>query len=265
MTGLGGSAHGLIALMLFGGAAGRAWTHTPTLTERNVSTRGRCDVSLTKLPWSYTAWDCALGEHGCPLKYKLRYLDRLKPMGPPPAHLVKGRNAHSAMDGCMHGSPIPALAHPKTHVLIDAIRGCDDKLIEYKLTVNREWQMGGLKPWLVVVCDVVRQDDAMTVVTIDDWKTGKTRAPAYSEQMSLYRTVAAGVWPADAYVVNLVNLDDGKITTSTTTRAEALAEREKWVDRATELETLSDFSPRPNQFCGNCDFAASNGGPCRFG
>lgn len=223
-------------------------------------------VPMTRLPWSYTTWDMVLGENGCPLKYKLSKIDKLKPVGPPPVHLVKGRNAHEAMDSCMAGGPIPAIANPKTHALINLIRGCDDKMVEHNLYLDRNWKrVNRSVAWLVVKCDVVRQDDAMTTVTVDDWKTGKTRAPAYKEQMSLYRTAAASVWAADAYVVNLVNLEDGKVTTSTTTRAEALAEIPKWTERATEFETLTDFSPRPNQFCGNCDFAASNGGPCRFG
>jgi len=89
--------------------------------------------------------------------------------------------------------------NPKTHEVIKHIQACEDKLVEYRLTVDREWKMvKGSVTWLVVKCDVVRQDDAMTTVTIDDWKTGKTKAPAYKEQMELYRVTAASISPLAA-------------------------------------------------------------------
>src|SRR5580700_4088328 len=115
------------------------------------------------LPWSYTMWDTALGEFGCPFKFRCRYVDRIRPIGPPPSYFVKGRIAHTAMEGVMRGEITldQVGVNPKTHEVIKHIQACEDKLVEYRLTVDREWKMvKGSVTWLVVKCDVVRQDDA---------------------------------------------------------------------------------------------------------
>ena len=132
--------------------------------------------------------------------------------------------------------------------------------------LSQDWSMTNIKPgWLVIKCDVVYQSDDMTEVTIDDWKTGKTKNAAYAEELDLYRCAAAHIWSVDRYRIRLVNVDDGKITEQTCTRAEALASREKWDERATLMAVESEWLPRPNQWCRTCAYANSSGGICKFG
>jgi hypothetical protein len=216
--------------------------------------------------WDYTKWSFF---DQCPARYHYRYVLR-EPEGKPSPQLLHGREMHAAAEKLLAGTPWPETLklHPAAARVMSEVVAHEDRLIEHKITLNRDWQMvkpGGPNVWLTVKMDVAYQTDDGGLLHIIDWKTGKTRAESYSEQLDLYRLTAASIWTAPRIRVAIVNLDDGKVVATEAERADALASKDKWIERATAMETERDFAPKPNAFCQWCPFAASNGGKCRYG
>lgn len=219
---------------------------------------------MTPWKWDYTKWSTYAQ---CPYKYAATYVWRY-PQGPAHPALLKGRRAHTAVENIIkHGAEDVYGVHPKAMLAVRHVIAQEDKIIESKLTFNRTWQMvknGVPEVWLTVKMDAVYQ--IPEYVHPIDWKTGKTRANAYGEQLDLYRLVSAIMWPSPLYMSSIVNVDDGKITDGDPlTREQALASRDKWTERATTMETDTVFEPKPNEYCFNCPFGNSKGGRCRYG
>lgn len=220
--------------------------------------------------WDATKWSFY---DQCPFKYAAKWVWKF-PEAPASEAILKGRRGHVAVENMiLHGAEDVYGVHPKALPAIQHVIAQEDKLIESKLTFSRAWEMVPNKHsdvWLTIKMDVVYratflEPDAVTRVHVIDWKTGKTKAAAYKDQLDLYRLTAATAFPADRYLASIVNVDDGKITEDEQGRAEVLQSRDKWIERATMMETDSKFEPKPNAFCSWCPFANSRGGRCRYG
>lgn len=225
-------------------------------------------MSVAPFKWDHTKWSTY---DQCPLKYLGQWIERW-PQGPVSPALLKGRRGHTAVENIIKaGVPDVYGVHPKAMRAVAHVIAQEDKIIEHKITLNRDWEMVPNKSsfvWLTVKMDVAYKatpPDDKTQLHVIDWKTGKTRALEYFEQLDLYRLVAAIAWPADKYLASIVNLDDGGIVDEEKTRAESLASRDKWTERATAMETETRFEPKPNKYCDWCPFANSKGGRCRYG
>lgn len=216
--------------------------------------------------WDYTKWSFF---DTCPFKYHQKYVARM-PEGPPSEALLKGRRAHDTVEHMLKSAaPDVYGIHPRALPAIQHVATQGDALIEKKITLSRTWQQvpnGTPGVWLTIKMDAVYKNEEANLLHLIDWKTGKTRAAEYMEQLDLYRHVGATLWDAGHYLASVVNLDDGKITDSDQmTRAQALQSRDKWIERATQLETETRFEPKPNKFCDWCPFGKSKGGGCRYG
>jgi hypothetical protein len=110
---------------------------------------------------------------------------------------------------------------------------------------------------------------------ITDWKTGKYRPDnreSYMEQQELYATAALNyfVHMKDLEVRSrLIYLDAQKVYPEPGeerifTQADRLSLQKTWEDRTTPMFRDTQYAPKPNQFCGWCEFSKKNGGPCKF-
>lgn len=216
--------------------------------------------------WDYTRWSFY---DQCPFKYHEKYIAR-QPEGKPSAALLNGRKAHDFMEKFLKNEAWAGgyNVHVGAAGAVKEVIAQEDKLIEHKITLNRDWVMVPNKAptvWLTLKMDVVYQSEDMEKLDIVDWKTGRTKADTYGEQLDLYRLVAATVWTTPWITAKIVNLDDGKTVGETMSREDALRSRDKWIERATQMETEQAFPMKPNAFCDWCPFGKSKGGRCRYG
>jgi hypothetical protein len=115
------------------------------------------------------------------------------------------------------------------------------------------------------------------VIQITDWKTGKYRPDnreTYLMQQELYATAALNMYqhiPDIEVRVRLVYLDAGIVYPEPSsddnlvyTAEDRLPLQKEWDRRVKPMFNDKQFAPKPNRFCGFCEFAAKNGGPCQY-
>lgn len=226
--------------------------------------------------WSYSRWTTY---EDCPLKAKLKFVDRLPEPG------------SSAMD---RGSAIHALAEqhatgrmsgkPEEKLKAEAFREEFEKVIlpgfkkefaeakkgnpkaeqEWAFTANwqpTDWFGGGA--WCRVKTDLVFTRKKELVIV--DHKTGKRR-DSHHTQLSLYAMAGFLMYEEVENIrTELWYLDDGKpIKTETYERSELGDILDAWEARTTPMLNDTIFAPKPSRACSWCHFRKENGGPCKF-
>ena len=212
--------------------------------------------------WDYTRWSTF---DLCPFKYHQRYIERA-PEGPPSEALMKGRRAHTVIEAIIRNPRAEDSygLHVKAASYVQQVSVFDDKLVEHKLTLDRDWKMSR-NVWLTLKMDVVYQTDDGDTLEVVDWKTGRTKAAEYKEQVRLYSVAAASIWSTPMIRATIVNVDDGAVISETMERARVLEDRPRWDARAALMEKEKRFEPRPNKYCDWCGFGRSKGGRCIYG
>lgn len=230
--------------------------------------------------WSWSRWETYLQ---CPLKFRLRYLDKIEEGPKSPAQL-KGIAVHDevakyiAYPPDQPAPPVPKVAS-KYSGYLEQVRQHDDKVVEQQWGFDRHWRPTGWfdrrqghETWLRAILDAGVLYPDMVVDAID-WKTGK-RYGHNDDQMELF---AIGVMchfaPAIKVNTHLVYLDVGGDPESAEfdvkDKAKLIA---KWEKKTAPMFVDTVFPPRPNDKCVFCDFARSKGRVdkegkplCRFG
>lgn len=217
--------------------------------------------------WSYSRWDTW---STCPLKYKLRFIDKLP--DPPSPAMQRGDKFHKAIARHLINDLEPLPAEVKTDFhrqLVGEMRAHRNKLVEQQWGLSRNW-IGtgwfGTTTWLRAICDVAMlyDDDSAEVI---DWKTGK-RYGSNDDQMELFAAVTASKFTLqtkNGVRTTLIYVDSDSEECAEFPARDIPPLIEKWTDRAEKMLADRQWLPRPNDKCKFCKFSRSDGGPCRFG
>lgn len=224
--------------------------------------------------WSFSRW--AMYEE-CPLKTKLRHIDKLAPKVPPDRKAMdRGTDIHKLAEdytlGTLKKLP-PELKLFKQEFL--QARKAKDVKVELELAFDRGWNVCDWKDWnrawVRIKIDLAVK--VRKVLKVVDHKTGRLKTTEYGPQLELY---ALGGLLEDSKVdtvkTELWFLDQGEIVPDA--KAEPLAGiyhrsdlsslKKKWEIRVAPMLNDTQFAPRPGNYCRWCDYSAKKGGPCKF-
>lgn len=230
----------------------------------------------TKAQQRFNAWSYSrLGDYkACPLKAKLKHLDRIKEPGSPA--MDRGSAIHKLAEQYATGQlkKLPAELQLFKAEFAELLKRKKVLQAEQQLAFDKGWRpcdWFGPQTWVRVVMDLFYVDADGVTAHVIDWKTGKVR-DEHEEQLELYAIAAFIVGPPTLETVEttLAYLDQGEVTQKTYTRAEAEALKAKWEKATRRMLTDTTFKPTPSHdACRWCWFGQSGkvkGGPgvCKF-
>lgn len=227
--------------------------------------------------WSYSRY---ADYKQCPLRFKLKYLDKLPEPGSPA--MQRGSDIHKLGENYLSAKKAPK-AVPKEYAHfgeeMEQLRGLDP-MVEQQWGFTRQWtptSWFGSDTWLRIVCDVVVKYDDDTVDLID-FKTGR-KYDTNEEQVELFSCAPFIKWP-DVNIVQtrLWYVDQDKdnevlrsygrepgMTDDEGNPIKVFAEiQREWEDRIVPMFKDKRFAPTPNDKCRWCNFSKAKGGPCKF-
>lgn len=197
----------------------------------------------------------------CPLKYKLKYKDKIPDK--PSVAAARGTDNHALIEAYLKGEIelLPSVLSFYQQFLSGL------KLYpifpEHKIAVNASWQpVNWSDGWLRCVLDLKLRDG--TGAVIYDWKTGKMYDDHY-DQKELYSLAVFSEDP-DVQRVRAIHvyLDLNKITERTYERGDIALRRERWQSRVDKMEKDASYIPNPTWKCRYCPYSREKGGPCQF-
>lgn len=214
--------------------------------------------------WSYSRW--ALHEQ-CPLKYKLKHIDRV-PEPSSPA-MERGDKVHKGIAAFLEDKAAAPPSEATKHfgAFLGELKAFPDKVVEQQMgfdNCGRPVGWFGKDTWLRVIWDAGVLYEDLTGEVID-WKTGK-KYGSNQDQMELF--AMSFFWkykPATHVSTRLVYLDSGEEDFAEFGVDQYNELSHKWTKRGHELLSATHFPPRPNDKCKWCAYARSAGGQCRFG
>ena len=217
--------------------------------------------------WSYSRYDTY---QLCPLKFKLRVIDKLKePQSPV---MARGDGVHKQVAAFIMSKPgelplPPDVKYPFQAKLLRELQAFEDKVVEQQWGFTRQWEPTGWfskDTWYRQILDVAVLYEDMHAEDID-WKTGK-RYGSNDDQMELQAlSLMRHFKPATGVTTRLVYLDHGMEETAEFVKADEPKLLAKWEKKIEPMFADTQFLPRPNDKCKWCAFSASNQGQCRFG
>lgn len=234
--------------------------------------------------WSYSRWS---DYQQCPLKFKLKHIDRIKEPGSPA--MERGSAIHKEGENFLTAPP-PATRKPKPPVVPESyqhfreemlqLRGLDP-MVEQQWGFTQDWTPATASArdphgwfakdtWLRIVTDVTVVYDDNTADIID-FKTGKMYE-TNQEQMDLFSCGPFMKFPKlEAVTTRLWYLDvpDPKGTGENVieqqfTRDDFERIKKAWTAKVQPMFKDKRFAPKPNNRCQWCHFRKANGGPCKF-
>lgn len=243
--------------------------------------------------WSFSQWETY---DQCPAKWRFRSVLRLpqKPAGPAAA---RGTDLHDRVEGYIKGEVSasnllggyeysydekgfhPATIHPKYLAILDQFRfhGNGDRHTELKLGFDPEWDLvpsNHPEASCIMVLDAVRAGGPWNgaekgtdqgVVRIGEWKSGKPKE-SHNDQRKMYALGGLKRWMAERVEVTTYYLEDTAPPARLEVAETALPKLiEIWTERRNLMMRDEICAPRPGVYCKWCDYAASQGGPCKFG
>lgn len=218
--------------------------------------------------WSFSRWDL---HHTCPLKFKLRTLDKLEE--PAGAAMLKGRKVHNDIKWYLQGptAELAAAAEAaagKAWPLVQQIADpAWDKVVEQQWGYTRQWaptSWFGPATWYRSIIDVaVIYDDNSAEVL--DWKTGKPRG-TYVEEMELFAVSLMLRAKHVTHVTTRLAFTDVKHEVyDEFPRSNLDGLVAKWEQKIRPMFEDTSYLPRPGEQCTFCAFSRSKGGQCRYG
>jgi len=226
-------------------------------------------MSVPVKSWSFSRWDL---HHTCPLRFKLKYLDKLPE--PTPAAFLRGRKVHAAIANYLQAAQDwpgarneAEAAAGKAWPLLQQVRQFDNRVVEQEWGYTVKWEPTawfGATTWFRSVLDVgiIYDDNTAEVV---DWKTGKPRG-TYGSEMELF---AISLMQRAKHVTSVstrLAFTDTKHEEFDEFTREALPSLiAKWNRQVAPMFEDTTYLPRPNEGCKWCNFSKSKGGQCRYG
>lgn len=218
--------------------------------------------------WSYSRY---ADYRQCPLKFKLKHIDRLPDPGSPA--MQRGNLIHKQAEDY-----IKAKRKPKLHVnLINVKRELEHcreagAMAELPWGFKRDWEWTGRSDWFGpdvwfrAKTDVAISYDDNTGL-VGDWKTGR-KYDENREQIELFGAVSLKRFPEWKMVdVRLwytdVDPGDNEIQYEFTRKEGELILKD-WEKKVVAMFKDKRFAPTPNDKCHWCPFSKAKGGPCKF-
>ncbi len=230
--------------------------------------------------WSFSRYNTYTQ---CPLKAKLKFIDKLKEPGSPA--LRRGSDIHDACEAYIKGNlaVLPKEAKKFARMFRRLRRqfqkGSPEMSVEESWAFTKFWTKTTWDDW--AGCWVRIKVDCAEIegstMIISDWKTGKFREgdnSAYTQQLELYALGGMMLNNRILKVVpRLVYLDEGIIYPNDTGalsygREDIPQLQRNWEGRARPMLKDKAFRATPNRYCSWCHFRKSNslsgGGQCQF-
>lgn len=218
--------------------------------------------------WSYSRY---ADYQQCPLKFKLKYIDKLPVKGSPA--MERGNVIHKKAEDYIKAKRPPKLPEELQTVkkFIDHCRE-HGAICEQEMGFRQDWSWTGKADWFGrdvwfrMKMDVaVAYDDDTGLV--GDWKTGR-RYEENKDQVRLFGAVSLMRFPEWSEVdVRLWYTDQPEGENEydeTFTRKDAELILSDWNKKVVPLFKDKRFAPKPNDRCKWCDFSKREGGPCKF-
>lgn len=226
--------------------------------------------------WSFSK---LLSYEGCPMRVKLKYIDRIPEPERDPNNdpLLRGSNIHDNLErfikgeGTLDGNQakaldnfVPMLEHLQELYAIGKAHAEDDWLYD------DEWQPCSKQGyWLWVKLDYFVKDEELKLLVVGDWKSGKSgyKTIEHIQQTQLYAATAALRYPwADEIVTEIPYVDEGKLMQHTYSRDQALSFISRFENRAQRMLNDTMFRPNPNKVtCKWCPYSPRGNGACPVG
>lgn len=234
--------------------------------------------------WSHSRWN---EYEQCPLKAKLKHLDKIaEPPPPPGSALERGTRVHQLADAYVRGTgrnlPPDLKKFESYFKKVRKIYAADPDRVtmEQMWGFNRNWEVVAWDDWyncwLRVKMDLAYVDDDERTVHIIDYKTGKhdpTQQAAYKLQLELYAVAALHYFSyIDGLIVKpaLYYLDHGIVESDVEFVGKDRNRLVKtWESRTKKMFTDRSFKAQPSAMaCKWCFFkkanAARGGGQCVY-
>lgn len=219
----------------------------------------------------FTAWSYSrLGDYRqCPLRAKLKHIDRIKEPGSPA--MDRGALVHESAAEYVHGNlrRIPKdlkLFHAEFKMLkkLHAKTPC---MVETQWAFTAAWKpcdWFAKEAWCRMVTDIATPPVKHHMRVID-YKTGRNRSEEQRPQLSLYAVGGFIRYPE----VNEINTefwytDQGEIVEETFHRQDLKKLQAKWAKEVHPLLKDRTFAPRPTDKCRWCDYSQARQGLCKF-
>lgn len=217
------------------------------------------------------SWSRLSDYHQCPLKFKLKYLDKhplFKEESTASPHLVRGSNVHKALENYVIQSTSNGELEVKITSLpeVEATKPFVDRFLnnyttvipETQIAINRNWERVewfSRDAYYRAILDLIalRPSD----VAIIDYKTGKMRdydgGPSGKGQLHLSGAISLHLWPDIPEVsTTYAYVDHRQTITKKFTQADRQELREHFDEEHNRVNSDTKFRPTVNEFCKWC-------------
>lgn len=218
--------------------------------------------------WSYSRY---ADYKQCPLRFKLKYLDKLPTTGSPA--MERGNRVHLEAETFIKAPRKPKLSADLKNVKTE-LEHCRQMgaIAELPWGFRKDWSWTGRPDWFGqdvwfrMKADVAISYDDDTGL-VGDWKTGR-KYFENEDQIELFGAVSLMRFPnwteVDVRLWYTDQAPDDNEIQRVYTRKEGEAIRKTWEKRALPMFKDKRWAPTPNDKCKWCDFAKAKGGPCKF-
>lgn len=229
------------------------------------------DSGLVK-SWSFSRYS---DYRQCPLKFKLKHLDKIKE--PPNDAMARGQRVHDHAANFIKGklAKLPtelkayAAEFKKLRALMKKVSA--GVVVEEDWAFTKDWTQTTWNDWahcwVRIKLDCAFRTDDVTL-RIKDWKTGKFRGAnsdktqEYLEQLELYVLAAFLLMPFLETVIPSLEFVDADEQYPPEplifTRADVPRLQKLWAARVAPMFADKQFAPRPNSLCRFCHYRAAN-------
>jgi RecB family exonuclease len=230
--------------------------------------------------WSYSRF---ADWRQCPLKAKLKHIDKLKEPGSPA--MDRGNQIHKDAEAYIKGTaaklaPELKLLEAEFKMMRKAYKNKKlPMIVEDNWALDKNWNESQwnnwAECWVRIKLDAAHYLDESTLV-VTDWKSGKVsdyKTDEYLEQLSLYALAALLLNPhVERVQVRIGWTDAGLLYPAEPLvyeRAELTKLRKAWDARVKPMMADTKFVPKPNNNCRWCFFGEAGkakGGPglCKY-
>jgi len=218
--------------------------------------------------WSFSRWEAHSGPDGCPLFFKLKFLDKVEEPGSPA--MARGNRVHQEIAAYLTNRGAPPPETKNFMVLLEQARQFEDKVVEQQWGFTSKFKPTtwfGKETWFRAILDLALMYEDWTGEAID-LKTGK-RYGVSKEQVQLFgaaflwkyptvQKVTTRLWYLDESAPNNELIDEVK-------REELPAIEADWQRAVAPMFSDQTFLPRPGRKCARCFYSKSQTGRCKFG
>ena len=216
--------------------------------------------------WSYSR----LGDYKqCPLRAKLKHIDRLQEPGSPA--MDRGALIHESAAAYIRGElsrlPQDLKLFRQEFRVLRALNTKAPLAVEMQWAFTNKWapcDWFGRDAWCRMVVDVATAP-AERRMRIVDFKTGRNRFAEQAPQLELYALGGFVRYPeVDEISAEFWYTDQGELESKVFIRGTLPLLKRSWENEVRPMLKDRTFAPRPSDKCRWCHFSAAKGGQCQF-